>query len=275
MKKIKQILEKFRLFFLRLFQNPFSLYWHFKLIYYYFRGTNHLLGFYKKIKILSPNENLDYLIKNKVSFVRFGTGEAHVAMGMEQHGGHTIQKAPYKLMKSVCKLFYQDSVLVGIGRRFFENTDEENKKIGKYNMYLRNRVFLKNRLNQNKTYGEAFLFRENFDIKKLLGYINTKTLVIINKKNPEIESLPIGSKKYIIETPAENAFDKYEEIIEKIKKKVGENNFKKEDTLFLVAAGVAAKPLVIDIDKMGFVAWDVGAMFSNFVLKKVKKLLDQ
>lgn len=274
MKKINQILEKFRLFFLRLFQNPFSLYWHFILAYYYFRGTDHLLPFYKKIKILNAEKNLDYLIEKKVSFVRFGTGEAHVAMGMEQHGGHTIQKAPYRLMKRMHELFYQDSVLVGVGRRFFSNTDRENKKNGKYNMYLRNRVFLKNKLDPSETYGEAFFFREDFDVKKLLDYINTKTLVIINKKNLEIESLSIGKKKYMIETPAENTFDKYEEIIGNVKKIIKENGFKKENTLFLVAIGVAAKPLVVDIDKMGFVAWDVGALFSDFVLRKIKKFLN-
>jgi len=275
MNNLQKKLRNIKLLFTRPLKNFISIWYYPQILYYYFRGTDHLIKFYKKINILSSKETLDYIINKNISFVRFGTGEAHVAMGMEQNGGHTIQKAKLKLTKSMHDIFKQDKVLVGIGARFLLKTDKENKEESKYNMYLRNRIFLRNKLKINQVYGEAFMFRENLDLKRFTDYINTKNLIIINRRNPEIKELPIGRQKYIIEAPASNAYSEYNKIFQEIKETIVKNNLKKEDTLALIAIGVASEPLVMDINKLGYIAWDVGGLFQKFILDGWKEFLNK
>jgi hypothetical protein len=269
--KTNKVLESLKILLRRILDNPACLINYPRLAFYYLFGTDRFLPFYKKIKILSPRETLDYLIKTGCSFVRFGTGEAQISLGMGFYAGRSAQNAAPKLVKRMNDLFKQNKVLVGIGARFLRANDQELKKISKYTMFLRNRVYLRNKLKSEIVYGDAFAFRDNFNIEKLLAFFKTKNLIIISRDNPNIKKFAELLPLTFIEAPAVNAFKDYDRLLEKIKTSLKEKNIAKESALFLVALGPTAKPLVVDIDSFGFVAWDVGAFFEDFIFSNLPK----
>lgn len=273
MPKIKKALESLRILIKRVTDNPACLPNYFKLAFYYLAGTDRFLPFYNRIKILTAQECMDHITSTRRSFVRFGTGEAQIAMGMGFYAGRSAQNADRKLVKRMNDLFEQDKVLVGIGARFLRATDEELKKIGKFNMFFRNRVYLRKKLKEGHIYGEAFAFREDFDFNKLLDYLKTQNIYIISRDNPNISAFKGSFKASLIEAPVTNAFEEYDEILSTIEQKIELERPNPKDSVFLVALGPAAKPLVVDIDAMGYTAWDVGAFFEDFIFDKYKNLI--
>jgi hypothetical protein len=277
MKKFNFNLEKsLEIMIRRVVDYPPCLLNYFKLVFYFLIGTDHFLPFYKKIKILDAQETIDHLINSGQSFVRFGTGESQIAMGMGFYGTVSAQKAETGLVKRMNDLFKQKKVLIGVGKRFLLSTDEELSQIGKLNMFFRNRVYLHSVLKKNTVYGEAFAFRENFDIEKLLDFFSKKKLIIASRQNPNINTfVSFFPQTHFIECPPLNAYSEYNQTLAKIYGEIKNNNWEKEKTLFLVALGPSAKPLVVDIDAVGFSAWDVGAIFEDFLFEKIKKHLHQ
>lgn len=273
MKKFKKLFESLRIFAKRIIDNPSCLPSYARLTFYYIVGTNRFLPFYKQIKILSSQECIDLITSTRRSFVRFGTGEAQIALGMGFYAGRSAQNADKQLVRRMDNLFKQDKVLVGVGARFLRATDQELKKIGKFNMFFRNRVYLRTKLKKDQIYGEAFAFREDFDFKKLLDYLKTQNIIIVSRDNPNIKRFQDNFPAALIETPATNAFSDYEKILSQVKDKIDQEQPAKDKTVFLVALGPAAKPLVVDIDTLGYTAWDVGAFFEDFIFDKCKDLL--
>jgi hypothetical protein len=271
MNKIKKIFSSLKVLTLRIKDNPRCLPNYLKVIYYYFRGTNHFLAFYKKIKILNQEETINYLINNNSSFVRFGTGEAQIAMGMGFYVTRSAHKADQKLVRSMNQLFEQDNVLVGLGERFISTSDAELKKEGMYEMFLRNRIFLRKKIKPEKIYGDAFAFRENsLDLKKMMDFLNKKIVVFVSKKNPNLEKVKFNNKKIFIEGPVLNAYSEYDKILNEVKETIEKEGLSKENCIFLISLGPAAKPLVIDIDKLGLIAWDVGVLFDDSYIKRIE-----
>jgi hypothetical protein len=273
MKKLQKLFESLKIFSKRIIDNPACLPSYARLAFYYLIGTNRFLPFYNQIKILSSQECMDLIISTRRSFVRFGTGEAQIALGMGFYAGRSAQNADKQLVKRMNDLFEQDKVLIGVGARFLRATDQELKMIGKFNMFFRNRVYLRTKLKKDQIYGEAFAFREDFDFKKLLDYLKTQNLIIISRNNPNIKIFQNNFSSALIEAPTTNAFGEYEKILKQVKDKIFKDQPIKDKTVFLVALGPAAKPLVVDINALGYTAWDVGAFFEDFIFDKYKQLL--
>lgn len=270
---MNKLAQTIKVFIRRIFDNPSCLPSYLKLAFYFIIGTNRLLPFYEKIKILTSQETIDHIIEKRQSFVRFGTGEAQIALGMGFYAGRSAQTADKELVKRMNELFIQDKVLVGIGARFLRATDEELKKIGKYNMFYRNRVYLKSKLKEGRIYGEAFAFREDFDFEKLLSFIKTQKVYIVSRRNPNIDKFIASCGGKLIQGQTTNAFAEYPKLLAEVKNTIESEKPIDKETIFLLALGPSAKPLAIDIDALGYTAWDVGAFFEDFVFEKYEKYL--
>jgi hypothetical protein len=270
---MNKLTQTIKVFLKRISDNPSCLPSYLKLAFYFLIGTDRLLPFYEKIKILTSQETIDHIIKERQSFVRFGTGEAQIALGMGFYAGRSAQTADKELVKRMNALFDQDKVLIGIGARFLRATDQELKKIGKYNMFFRNRVYLRSKLKEGRIYGEAFAFRENFDFEKLLSFLKTQKIFIVSRQNTNIDKFISSCGGELIEGQATNAFSEYPKLLTEVKKIVEQKKPDNKNTVFLLALGPSAKPLTVDIDALGYTAWDVGAFFEDFVFEKYEKYL--
>ncbi len=216
------------------------------------------------IKILGIEESLKKIADEKKSICRFGDGELDIIFGKDLG----FQKSTPELAKMLEKVLKekQDFCFVGVPDAInnFDNITDESKSFWVKNMYKNRDIWLEF-LNPNMEYLTANLTRLYIRYKdktncgkyfKMLKDIWKGRDVVIC----EGEQTRIGvgndlldeckSIKRII-CPSENAFEKYNQIVEALKKE-------SKDSLFLIALGPTATLLAYEMARSGFQALDVG-----------------
>lgn len=233
-----------------------------------------------KIKILSVEESLKKIKEQKKSICRFGDGELDIILGKS----FAFQKSTPKIAKMLEEVLTskQDFCFIGIPDAInnFDNITEESKNFWIKNMIRVRKIWLKY-LNTDTEYLTANLTRlyiryedksncaKNFETLKSIW--KDRDVVICEGEQTRIgvgNDILDGCKsiKRVI-CPAENAFDKYEEILNILKKQ-------DKDSLFLIALGPTATLLAYAMAKEGYQAMDVGHFdieYEWFLRHSVKK----
>lgn len=216
-------------------------------------------------KVKSIIETIDRLIKTDVSISRFGDGEMKLIAGQDIG----FQKSSPKLIKRLKEVLWdnQDNHIVGILNVFGSlacYTDELQNYFRTY-LYEYNREFQYALLNNDKTYYDAFITRP---------YISYKDKSHAGKIFADFRAIWEGKKILVVEgdrsrlgcgndlfdnateckriiCPNENAFEKYDEILESITKQ-------SKEYIILLALGPTATVLAYDLSKQGYRAIDIG-----------------
>lgn len=236
-------------------------------LHYYKRKVynNILLGFNKYPYVIDSHETINIIIDSKLSVSRFGDGELMIIRGK----GWGFQRYDVKLAKRLAEILNSDdpgiaicipdvfkdrSRFTGSVRQFWHNQILDN-------LYHWNKYTLK-----NKIYLDALFTRFYMDLKDKVGFPEQslrllkriwdyKDLLIIEGAGSRL-----GYKNDLFENaksvqrilcPAENAFSKYNQILEMSKKYAAGN-------LVLIALGMTATVLAYDLAKEGFRAIDIG-----------------
>ncbi len=216
------------------------------------------------IKILGIEESLKKLAQQKKSICRFGDGELDIIYGKDLG----FQKSEPKLAKMLENILKeeQDFCCVGVPDAInnFDNITEESRAFWVKNM-IENRDKWIKFLSPNMEYLTANLTRLYIRYEDKTNCGKYFELLKNIWKNRDVvicegEQTRIGvgndllneckSIKRII-CPSENAFEKYDEIIDRLKQ---EN----KESLFLIALGPTATLLAYELAKNGFQALDVG-----------------
>ncbi|WP_303015184.1 GT-D fold domain-containing glycosyltransferase [Holdemania massiliensis] len=222
-------------------------------------------GFYKKcFHIYTEEETLNLILKEKKSISRFGDGELDLienrTEGYQRNDVH-LQKRLKEILKSNsdnCLICIIDA-LTGIDR-----LTDTGKRFWKINL-SRNYSKWKKYTNRNYCYGNATITRPylryasdhnvqtRFDNLKKIW--KDKNVLIVEGAGTRLgvknDLLQNAKKIERILCPAENAFDKYEEIQKKII-----DNF--EHDLVLLALGPTATVLAYDLSELGIWTIDIG-----------------
>lgn len=222
----------------------------------------------KPPKVMLIDETIQYILDNKCSVSRFGDGELWVALG----GAIIYQKKDEKLMQRLQEILSSDE---SINNHIVAVPDifEEKK------MQLRtaiNQKFWRSHLNLHRKDWYSFL-------KKDKQYFNTAIsrfyMPIQNKERSKLyisllkrvwenldvlivegkqSRLGVGNDLFLncssvsrITGPSENAFSKYDALLETVQK-VDKNK------LILIALGPTATILAYDLHKLGYWAIDLG-----------------
>ena len=216
------------------------------------------------VKILSHDETLDLLINSTKSIARFGDGELKIINGRRVGFQEENSELGKRLEEVLCSK--QDFCLIGILDELngYENHKEDATEYWIKYLYDYRDVWLKY-VDVNREYCSANITRpymayldnsgcgEYFEKMKKLW--DNKDLVICEGK---FTRLGIGndlldnckSIKRVL-CPATNAFNKYDEIINAVRKY-------SKDSLILLALGPTATVLAYDLAKEGYQALDVG-----------------
>ena len=216
------------------------------------------------VKILSVEESLDRVITEKKSLCRFGDGELDIILGK----GLGFQKSTPEIAKRLEEVLTakQDFCFVGVPDAInnFDNITEESMEFWVNNMARVRSIWLKY-LDPHREYLTANLTRLYIRYKdksqceknfaKLKSIWEGRDIIICEGAQTRIgvgNDILNGAKsiKRII-CPAENAFDKYDKIVETLK----QHN---KDCLFLIALGPTATLLAFEMAKSGYQALDVG-----------------
>lgn len=226
--------------------------------YYLFTKSN-------KIKVLTDEETIQNIVKNKKSIVRFGDGEFKWILGIKQKSFQNESKELSTRLKEVLKN-KDDNILVCIPKGF-DNVKGYTKSSSKFwkNFIRCYGTKINKYLDDKYYYGDACFTRwymEHEDksnmketIQKLKEIWNDRELIIIEGKDTK---MGIGNDlfdnckniKRII-APSKNAFSKYDEILKEAKKI-------DKSKLILIALGPTATILAYDLAKEGYQALDIG-----------------
>ncbi|WP_193224462.1 SP_1767 family glycosyltransferase [Bacillus sp. B1-b2] len=216
-------------------------------------------------KVKSIEETINIIVDTGASVSRFGDGEFKWIDGIQQD---SFQKDSYELSHKLKEVLVNklDNHLVCITPAFYDlsNYERESRKYWKITLAkygLKWREYLDN----NRTYYNADISRpyislvdksNTYDHFNLLKKIwSQREILIVEGENSRLgvgndlfqNSLNISR----IIAPAQNAFDKYDEILKSVCK--FSNN-----KLVLLALGPTATILAYDLAKKGFQAVDIG-----------------
>lgn len=217
----------------------------------------------KKLSILNTDETLDLIEKSNKSFVRTGDGEIKAMMGEN----HAFQKYEKEVTDRLINLLEQprDNVLVGVNRNYFISLNQmDDNWYYRRNSYDFRNFYIKhcNKENQyidatcisGRQYSDDMKKRQHYDRWKKL--FKGKDLVIICGEGIldafEYDVFELANSKDYVYGPKTNAWDKHDEIINKITDNVS------KDKILVFILGQAGKAMIPELTDMGYICWDVG-----------------
>lgn len=237
-----------------------------RISFLFFSCLNFFVNKIKKPpRVMGIDETMDYIINNKLSIARFGDGEIKLTNKTDI----SFQKASPELAKRLRKvLATNEKGFLPCILNFFDYdpqiTQETNyhwkKHMSRYRhvWYRYTKPYIH--------YGNSFISRFYIEIedkstaanrfKKLKQFWDGRDIIIVEG---EKSRLGVGNDLFDnvksikrILCPVDNAYSKYNEILEASKR----NAF--EGVLFILAVGPTATVLAYDLFKEGFQAMDIG-----------------
>lgn len=224
-------------------------------------------------KVLSKEETIRHIIKNRSSICRFGDGEFKLIIGEVHKSYQDIDEDLNARMVEVLNST-DPNIMIGINQIIsFETIGRVWRKfiirIGKNVLQL---------LDNNRVYFASDLFRklpssgkEDFiDRVRLIKHIwdNRKIVIIVGENarfTYEEELFNNATSVDFIYTLPKNAFSEYAHILKEVRA------YKKEEYLILPVLGPTATVLAYDLAKEGYQAIDFGHMSGTF--RRIKKEL--
>ena len=215
-------------------------------------------------KILSDEETIDYLIKNKFSISRFGDGE----FTLINNGSIGFQKANKQLSERLTEILLSDDKNICIALPYgMCHTTSLSNDFGKYfarTFWGANINWIMKLLNKDKTYFSSgfTILSDSIDKYNHIRQIwENKDITIISGDRvfQKIEFNVFDNAKSIeyIDAPTINAFEKYDEILEQAVKI-------SKDRLICIILGPTATVLAYDLAKLGYQALDLGHIVKSY-----------
>lgn len=224
-------------------------------------------AFMKAPDVRSTEQTISKLLESDVSISRFGDGELMLAIGMPM--GIRYQKADPVLTKRLREVLVSDSesCIICVSDAFgdMDERSEDNKKywkkhMGELRFFYYRLLDRKNKVYYNTTATRVYspladksLAAPRF--KKWQQLWDGKDVVFIEgqKTRMGVGNDFFSNAKSIrrILGPAENAFDRYGEILQFA-------SALPKDTLFILALGPAATVMSYDLSQLGYRALDLG-----------------
>ena len=227
----------------------------------------YLKYFYKKPIVLSNDETIQNIINNKCSLGRFGDGELFI---MTKEKGFEFQRIDNNLSQRLLDVINskENNFLVGIPKVFDKKDLEFRTNTSKkwWNNYLStHRELWYKYISFEKVYANACFTRNYIAVKDkstCREYFDNMKKIWENREILIVEGryskLGVGNDLFNnvksikrILCPNENAFDKYNKILNEVKKE-------SKDNLVLIALGPTATVLAYDLYKIGYQALDIG-----------------
>lgn len=224
---------------------------------------NNFVKFYPKPKIYSMMQTIK-LLEEGYSISRYGDGEFNLIYGNDISFQKYNQEISNKLKEVL--LVEENKLLVALPNTFNKLNYLTSNAEYFWKIYMiNNRKKIMYLLDKKRIYGDSFItrfymsYKDKSNCQEIINRYKSiwrdKDIVIIEG---ELTRLGVGNDLFTncksihrIICPSENAFDKYNEILEQCKKI---DNHK----LFILAIGPTATILASDLCKLGYQALDLG-----------------
>ena len=242
---------------------------------YYNLVADSYLKYYQDVTFLDYQETIDTLINDNRSFARFGDEAFDMIQGIGLYFNNWRQRYHPELAKRYREVIGSNHprLLLGFNPELFLMTRAEFAQAGipeQYQFWTNTKVFLKDHLNEGQVYGRALCFHERYNTKinyeEIIGHLKTRHLVVIAANTKRFNNATLGLTTDYIEGPGNDAFDHYDELLEKARQTAAA--YPREQVLTLAALGPTSKVLVYDLTLEGYTAWDTGQLF-DLALKRL------
>lgn len=243
-------------------------------------GVNCLQRHGKKPRIMSLEETIDYIVKNRVSVCRFGDGELKWIYNIPQNSFQLQNRELQRRLKEVLQSNDKNILIciLDIFDSLDQYTDEAKYFWSKHNIKYR-RKWLK-LVDFEYSYGNPNITRPYMDyvdkdgnkrlFTKLKDIWKNREVVIIEGEYTRFgygnDLLSEASLVMRIICPSENAFSKYDNIVGYVNENVEKNK------LLLIALGPTATIMAYDLAKEGFQAIDIGHLDIEYEWSKKNAL---
>ena len=210
-------------------------------------------------RFLTVKETRNKIINEKKSIARFGDGEFGIIFGKKRWNFQSESDFLASKLREVLTCDDED-LLIGLNPNFYRNLGNlsENDADG-VRAYMRPSVRKKHAelLDKSKVYADALMhsIENDDDVAELKQLWDKRECVFVEG---EYTRMGVGNDLFNnclsierILAPAENAVDKYDEIIKEVQKQPKEK-------LILLALGPTATALAYDLHKEGYQAVDIG-----------------
>lgn len=219
-------------------------------------------------KILSSDETIETIVNEKKSFARYGDGEIRMMLSSQEEIG--FQKKNEALSKRLNEVITHpnENLLIGLPDTFqdISHFTLDSQIFWHGFNYVYARKFLSS-IDLTKVYGDATITRfyqayKNKSQNKIQSKVDKLQTIWDKQKLLIVEGeqtrLGVGNDLFDnsisikrIVCPSENAFSRYNEILEEIKRIA-------TDELILIALGPTATILAYDLSKEGYWTIDIG-----------------
>lgn len=224
----------------------------------------------ERLDVLGHKETVELLLQKPKSFCRFGDGEIDIISGKSI----PFQKYDKNLAEILLRILsiQIENLYVGINYNYFYDINKLNNLSKGF--YLVNskkyRDFLLKYCNRERKYisagfNQLYAMYSDYDYAQYYGSIKKlfsgKEIVIFAGDGIldklEYDVFELAKTKEYISGPKINAFDKYEELLEKAR------CVPPRKTLVFIL-GPCSKALVYNLTKEGFIAYDVGHLAKDY-----------
>ena len=214
--------------------------------------------------IMSKQESVDYIIKNKVSISRFGDGEFNLIKNV----GIPFQQSSLELSMRLKEVLSSNdnNIKIGIAYWLFHTTNgapEYSKNctriFGGDNSDWIAKLLNKNYIYINTGFTNLPKTKEDYEHIRKIWENRDLTVISGDRVFKKIEFNVFDNAKSIeyINAPTVNAFNKYDEILEKAK-------LIPKDRLVAIILGPTATVLAYDLAKLGYQALDLGHIVKSY-----------
>lgn len=224
----------------------------------------------KELNVLSVRDSEELILKQPRSFCRFGDGEVFLMNGKDL----PFQKYNPILAKKLKEILANDNDSYYVGLPYCDfyyphNLTERSKKYYRLNGRFFREFFFRY-CNDKRTYIDSMItiyymnykaddYEKHFEnIKKM---IEGKKIALFAGENVfsniRYNIFDVASEIQFIKCPSRNAFSKYDDILNEAKKITNEY-------ILGFILGPTAKPLVDELSRCGYTAWDVGHLIKDY-----------
>ena len=217
---------------------------------------------YKKCSFLSDRQTLLYLLETRKGIVRFGDGEIGYISRYSYNHQKQVLALRNKLKEILSNYNEKSPYIIGLpveilfGKFIERKLPKRGWQSARYSLYPY--------INKNNCYGSAFCFRiltvvdENKKeyAKLILQLFQGKDIVYVGGIEPYPNLIEI---KEFIQTPPQNAFDEYDNLLRLIEKKAK----LLKNPVVVLSCGITATALSAEVNNLGIPAYDVGLCFTK------------
>ena len=233
----------------------------------------------KKPKIYDYQETIKILQENPKSFCRIGDGELEIIMG----NSIPFQSYHPRLAKYLCQILINQlpQLHVGINYEYFYPTDYINEFTRRFvllNSTKYRRVVLQycnfDNYYIDAAFTQKYISSENLNLDRHYTLVkelfSDKDIVLFAGKgvldNLHYNLLDVSNNIRVVDAPSRDAFSEFDRLM-----KVAIEFPREMIRCFIL--GPTSKPLVYELSKRGYIAWDIGHLLKDydFFMKKKQK----